>query len=88
MTYEDNQNEKGLDIVVRLNNDDISEISIFRDNINLEKYTIDEMADSLIYIYNQDDEKKLSDKDIEVIETELDRVSDLIDEAYDEFYEY
>ncbi|MFR5267214.1 hypothetical protein [Clostridium sp.] len=88
MTWEINE-DCGKDIIVRLNNDEgVKEIELFRDNFKLSTnyYTIQEVADSLVYIYKSWD-RELEDDDIEIVEQELDKVNELIYEAY-EWLEY
>ena len=84
MIWEINE-DCGKDVVVRFNNDEgVKEIELFRDNFKLSTshYTIQEVADSLVYIYKQWD-RELEDDDIDIIEQELDKVNELIHEEYD-----
>lgn len=77
--------ECGKDIIIRLNNDEgVREIDIFRENINLseEYYTVQEVADSVVYIYKVF-AKELEDDDIEFIEEYLNKINELIEEEYE-----
>ena len=72
---------KEKDVVVRLA---VEEVEIFRDNINLENFIIEEIADEVIYIYKSADEN-LTETDIEIIETELAKIEEIIEENQEDY---
>ncbi|WP_297436998.1 hypothetical protein [uncultured Clostridium sp.] len=74
-------NIKEKDVVVRLA---VEEVEIFRDNINLENFIIEEIADEVIYIYKSADEN-LTETDIEIIETELAKIEEIIEENQEDY---
>lgn len=69
-------NIKEKDAVVRLREE---EREVFKYNISFEKFIVEEISDEIIYIYKSDD-LALTESDIEVIETELMRIEEIIED--------
>ena len=74
-------NIKEKDIVVRLG---AEELEIFRDNLNLENFIVEEIADEVIYIYKSND-ATLTETDIEIIESELAKIEEIIEENQEDY---
>lgn len=64
------------DVVVRLEKE---EVELFRDNSNFKNFIVDEIADTLICVYNSNN-TELTTKEIIAIELELNRLEDILEE--------
>ena len=74
-------NIKEKDVVVRLQ---VEEVEIFRDNLNLANFIVEEIADEVIYIYKSND-ATLTETDIEIIESELAKIEEIIEENQEDY---
>ena len=80
------ENNKVNYLCVRLDNSEISELEVFRDNFNCNFVDMYEESDDLISISHIENET-FSDEEVEILEEILDELCELMDNAISDFYE-
>lgn len=80
------ENNKVNYLCVRLDNSEISELEVFRDNFNCNFVDMYEESDDLISI-NHIENETFSDEEVEILEEILDELCELMDKAISDFYE-
>ncbi|EGT0690799.1 hypothetical protein ACSW9V_15140 (plasmid) [Clostridium perfringens] len=80
------ENNKVNYLCVRLDNSEISELEVFRDNFNCNFVDMYEESDDLISISHIENET-FSDEEVEILKEILDELCELMDKVISDFYE-